>query len=118
MDIELARSGAGCGRRVLWVLVVALAFACSARVEAAERPHIVYLLADDLGWNDVGFHGGSVRTPNLDRLAASGAVLNALYAQPYSTQTRAALLTGRYPMRYGLQTLSLSPPSHYGLPTE
>ena len=59
-----------------------------------------------------------VRTPNLDRLAADGAVLNAFYAQPFSSQTRAALLTGRYPMRYGLQTLSISPSSPYGLPSE
>ena len=43
-------------------------------------------------------------------------MLNALYAQPFSSQTRAALLTGRYPMRYGLQTLSLLPSSQYGLP--
>src|SRR5262245_844540 len=111
MDIELARFSAGCSRRVICVLLVALAFAAGGRVEAADRPNIVYLLADDLGWNDVGFHRGSVRTPNLDRLAAGGAVLNALYAQPFSTQTRAALLTGRYPMRYGLQTLSLAPSS-------
>ena len=118
MDIGVVRSVAGCSRRVLCMLLLALGLAAGANVDAAERPNIVYLLADDLGWNDVGFHGGSVRTPNLDRLAARGAVLNALYAQPYSTQTRAALLTGRYPMRYGLQTLSLTPSSRYGLPTE
>jgi arylsulfatase A-like enzyme len=85
---------------------------------AEERPNIVYILADDLGWKDVGFHGGSIRTPYLDRLAASGAVLNALYAQPFSTQTRAALMTGRYPMRYGLQTMSILPSSRFGLPLE
>jgi len=85
---------------------------------ADGRPNIVYILADDLGWKDVGFHGGAVRTPNLDRLAASGAVLNALYVQPFSTQTRAALMTGRYPMRYGLQTMSIMPSSRFGLPPE
>src|SRR5690349_24955227 len=85
---------------------------------AQERPHIVYILADDLGWNDVGFHRSALRTPNLDRLAEQGAVLNAFYAQPYSTQTRAAILTGRYPMRYGLQTQTLSAASRYGLPPE
>jgi len=85
---------------------------------ADGHPNIVYILADDLGWKDVGFHGGSIRTPNLDRLAASGAVLNALYAQPFSTQTRAALMTGRYPMRYGLQTMSIMPSSRFGLPVE
>ena len=85
---------------------------------AADKPNIVYLIADDLGWKDVGFHGGRIQTPNLDRLAAGGAVLNAFYAQPFSTQTRAALMTGRYPMRYGLQTATILPSSQFGLPTE
>ncbi len=85
---------------------------------AADRPHVVVVLADDLGWRDVGFHGSPLRTPTLDRLAAGGAMLNAFYVQPYSSQTRAALLTGRYPMRYGLQTLSLTRASTYGLPVE
>jgi arylsulfatase A-like enzyme len=85
---------------------------------AADAPHIVCILADDLGWKDVGFNRGEPLTPNLDRLAAEGAVLRAFYAQPYSTQTRAALLTGRYPMRYGLQSGSILPASRYGLPTE
>jgi arylsulfatase A-like enzyme len=84
----------------------------------SKRPNIVYILADDLGWSDVGFHRGTPRTPHLDRLAAGGAMLNAFYAQPFSSQTRAALLTGRYPMRYGLQTLSIGPASDYGLPAE
>ena len=116
--MKLAPPGTDRSRRLLCALLGVLAFAAAGGLGAAEHPNIVYILADDLGWNDVGFHGGSIRTPNLDRLAANGAVLNALYAQPFSSQTRAALLTGRYPMRYGLQTLSLSPSSQYGLPTD
>jgi arylsulfatase A-like enzyme len=85
---------------------------------AAAPPHIVYILADDLGWREVGFHQGSIPTPNLDRLARDGAALNALYAQPHSSQTHAAVLTGRYPMRYGLQTMSVLPVSAFGLPKE
>jgi arylsulfatase A-like enzyme len=84
----------------------------------AQKPHILYILADDLGWQDVGFHGGKIQTPNLDKLAAGGAVLNAFYVQPFSSQTRAALMTGRYPMRYGLQTLSILPSSQFGLPAD
>ena len=102
-------------RRLLGALAAALA-ACS--VHAAERPNIVIVIADDLGWRDVGFHGAQVKTPNLDRLASGGAVLNAMYVQPYSSQTRAALLTGRYPMRYGLQSLSIGRNAAYGLPKE
>jgi len=95
-----------------------LALSIVGTAYAEGQPNIVYILADDLGWKDVGFHGGSIRTPHLDRLAASGAVLNAMYAQPFSTQTRAALMTGRYPMRYGLQTMSILPSSRFGLPPE
>jgi len=103
---------------LLLVLIAVMASAAQQSLAATERPNIVYILADDLGWNDVGFHGGLPRTPNLDRLAAGGATLNAFYAQPFSSQTRAAMLTGRYPMRYGLQTLSIGPASDYGLPAE
>ena len=103
------------GQRLLRAMLFGLAMAAAVITQAAGPPHIVYLLADDLGWNDVGFHGSPIRTPNLDRLAAGGAMLNALYAQPFSSQTRAALLTGRYPIRYGLQTLSILPASRYGL---
>ncbi len=97
-------------------LAVCSALGCALNALAADRPNIVYIIADDLGWNDVGFHGSAIRTPNLDRLAAAGAILNSFYVQPFSTQTRAALMTGRYPMRYGLQTASIMPSSTFGLP--
>lgn len=100
------------------VFVFAVSLFGATVAQALDKPHIVYILADDLGWKDVGFHGGKVRTPNLDRLAAQGVVFNAFYVQPFSSQTRAALLTGRYPMRYGLQTLSIGPASQYGLPAQ
>jgi arylsulfatase A-like enzyme len=85
---------------------------------AAPRPHIVYIVADDLGWKDVGFHGSDIKTPNIDTLAKEGARLEQFYVQPMCTPTRAALLTGRYPFRYGLQTLVIPTPGKYGLPTE
>ena len=91
---------------------------CGADARAADAPNVVYILADDLGWKDVGFHGGGIRTPNLDRLAAGGAVLNAFYVQPFSSQTRAALMTGRYPMRYGLQSGTILAGSRFGLPED
>lgn len=86
--------------------------------ELPARPHIVYILADDLGWADVGWHGGEIQTPNLDRLAAAGARLEQFYVQPVCTPTRAALFTGRYPMRYGLQVGVVRPWAQYGLPLE
>ena len=89
-----------------------------AAQQPAPRPHIVYIVADDLGWKDVGFHGSDIRTPNIDNLAQGGARLEQFYVQPMCTPTRAALLTGRYPYRYGLQTLVIPTPSRYGLPTD
>jgi len=86
---------------------------------AASRPHIVHIVADDLGWKDVGFNGCTdIKTPNLDALAAGGAKLTQFYVQPMCTPTRAALLTGRYPFRYGLQTAVIPSVSAYGLDTE
>jgi arylsulfatase A-like enzyme len=82
------------------------------------RPHILYVTADDLGWQDVGYHGSTIRTPTLDRLAKEGVRLEHFYVQPFSTQTRAAALTGRYPMRYGLQTLQIQWFSEFALPQE
>ena len=99
-------------------LALGIALISSMPLHAAGRPNIVYLIADDLGNKDAGFQGGTISTPNLDKLAASGATLKSFYVQPFSSQTRAALLTGRYPMRYGLQTMSILPSSRFGLPTE
>ena len=73
---------------------------------ADTKPNIVYIVADDLGWKDVGFNGArDIKTPNLDVLAAGGATFKQFYVQPMCTPTRAALMTGRYPFRYGLQTI-------------
>jgi arylsulfatase A-like enzyme len=85
---------------------------------AAPRPHVVYLLADDLGWSDVGWHNGDLHTPNLDKLAAGGARLEQFYVQPVCSPTRAAFLTGRYPMRHGLQIGVVRPHAQYGLPLD
>jgi arylsulfatase A-like enzyme len=82
------------------------------------KPNIVYIVADDLGWKDVGYHGSDIRTPNIDKLAENGARLEQFYAQPMCTPTRAALMTGRYPFRYGLQTLVIPSGHSYGLATD
>lgn len=86
--------------------------------EKPARPNIVFLLADDLGWGDVGWHDSQIKTPNLDKLAAAGARLEAFYVQPVCSPTRAALMTGRYPMRHGLQVGVVRPWAQYGLPLE
>lgn len=99
-------------------LLLASAAALLAAPAATRPPDIVVLLADDLGNADVGWHGSDIKTPNLDRLAAGGAKLEQFYVLPLCTPTRAAFMTGRYPIRYGLQMNVLHPDAKYGLPLE
>lgn len=101
-------------KRLLLPCLAALAAAAPGRAGDA-KPNIVILLADDLGAYDVGWRGSEIRTPNLDRLAAAGAKLEQFYVQPLCSPTRAALLTGRYPFRYGLQVGVIRPHAPYGL---
>src|SRR6478672_5622486 len=75
---------------------VASPFLSRAASAAPSPPNIVFILADDLGWKDVGYHGSDIRTPNIDKLAATGARLEEYYVQPMCTPTRAAFMTGRY----------------------
>jgi arylsulfatase A-like enzyme len=86
-----------------------------AQGQDGGRPNIVYIVADDLGFADVGFQGSDILTPNIDRLAAEGAILRNFYTQPLCTPTRAALMTGRYPLRYGLQVGVIPSGGSYGL---
>jgi arylsulfatase A-like enzyme len=104
--------------RLVCPLAAALVLGPAVRADGV-RPNVVFLLADDLGREDCGFMGGrEIRTPHLDRLAAAGARLDAFYVQPVCSPTRAALLTGRYPMRHGLQVGVVRPWARYGLPRE
>lgn len=83
---------------------------------AASKPNIVFILMDDLGYADCGFSGGKeIKTPNLDKLASCGAVLESLYVQPVCSPTRAALMTGRYATRTGVYTV-VRPHAKWGLP--
>jgi arylsulfatase A-like enzyme len=79
---------------------------------------VVIILADDLGWADVGFHGSEIRTPNLDRLASQGVRFERFYSYPLCSPTRSALMTGRSPMRLGVAYSVIRPWSDYGVPLE
>ena len=80
-----------------------------------ERPNIVIVLADDLGWGDVGFHGSEIKTPCLDALVGEGVELERFYTSPISTPTRAGLMTGRYPNRFGVRSAVIPPWREDGL---
>lgn len=81
-----------------------------------EKPNIILLFADDLGYGDLGIYGNPViQTPNLDALARGGARFTSFYAQPACSQSRSALLTGRYPIRPGSVPQVLGPESETGL---
>ena len=91
----------------------------AAPAGAGTRPNVVLIVADDMGFADAGFNGCTdIKTPSLDRLASSGVRLDQWYVQPVCSPTRAALLTGRYPMRHGLQVGVVRPWANYGLPLE
>ncbi|HXR78521.1 MAG TPA: sulfatase [Bryobacteraceae bacterium] len=82
---------------------------------SSHTPNFVLLLADDLGYGDLSCYGSTeIHTPNLDRMAEEGAKLEEFYAFPTCTPSRAALLTGRYPLRSGL-TRVLAPKEHFGI---
>jgi arylsulfatase A-like enzyme len=84
--------------------------------QSKRPPNFIVLLCDDLGYGDLGCYGNSsIRTPNIDRVAAQGVRLTEFYATPTCTPSRASLLTGRYPVRSGM-TRVLIPGEHFGMP--
>lgn len=100
--------------KILIHLLIALS-ALSQLSIAADKPNVVIIVADDLGWADVGFHGGNIDTPSLDRLAREGAEFDRFYTTPICSPTRAALMTGRDPMRLGIAYSVVMPWTNLGV---
>lgn len=97
---------------------VASAYTHSLAVPAEDRrPNIVLLVADDLGWNDVGYHNSAINTPHIDELVRTGVELDCHYVQPQCTPTRVALMTGRYPSRFGNHCTQASNEHAFGFGT-
>lgn len=92
-----------------------LALETTAQAEAETRPNIVLIVADDLGWADVSYHAKRAETPNIDRLVHAGAELDTFYVAPMCSPTRAGLMTGRYPIRFGLARAVIPPHRDFGL---
>ena len=117
----------------------ALAFAASAFLILAanslkiKKPHILFIVADDYGWNDVGYHqnnkssanpdgnpttatSGVIETPNIDLLASEGRKLENYYVQPLCSPTRSTIMTGRYPSKTGIGPAVIKPTHAYAVP--
>lgn len=101
--------------RILFLLLVWCQFGAAPAI-AVERPNIVVVLVDDMGYSDIGCYGSEVPTPNLDRLAAGGVRFTQFYNTPRCSPTRAALLTGLYPHQAGMGWLdNMVEPSSRGI---
>lgn len=93
-------------------LLTCLAFLTSNLGFTAERPNIILIMSDDMGYSDIGCYGGEINTPNLDALAANGLRFTQFYNTARCCPTRASLLTGLYPHQAGIGHMT----SDYGLP--
>ncbi|GBO02069.1 Arylsulfatase B [Araneus ventricosus] len=98
------------------ICLLALEAGIAAKV---QKPHIVFMIVDDLGWNDVSFHGSKqIPTPNIDAIARDGIILNNYYVAPTCSPSRGSLMTGKYPLRLGFQHEVIVANSPWGLPLE
>src|SRR5215212_3476013 len=93
-----------CLPRAFLSLIGLLLYVCTLVRGAvgADRPNIIVIVADDMGYSDLGCYGSEIATPNLDRLAAGGMKFRQFYTYPRCCPTRAALLTGVYPHQAGV----------------
>lgn len=90
------------------VPLLALLVLTATAAAQPERPNVIVILSDDQGWADIGYNNPNVYSPNLDALAEGGVVFLQHYVMPQCTPTRVALMTGRYPGRFGGAALAAS----------
>lgn len=103
----------------IWTLLFLFSlYPLQSHAAVEQKPNIVVLLADDLGWNAVGWQNPEYETPHLDRLAKQGVTWEQFYVAPMCSPTRAGLMTGRYPIRFGCARSVIPPHREYGLPVE
>jgi arylsulfatase len=93
-------------KRIILSLCCSILGVLGGQLSAAEKPNIVLILADDLGWSDIGCYGGEIQTPNLDALAKGGVRFTQFYNSARCCPTRASLLTGLYPHQAGVGSMT------------
>jgi arylsulfatase I/J len=84
------------------------------KLPLGKKPHFLFILADDLGFHDLGYQNSEILTPTLDALANEGVKLNQYYVQSVCTPTRVQFMTGRYQIRSGMQHAVIRPPMPSG----
>jgi arylsulfatase A len=108
-------TGSKLGRRAFLCALGGAISTAGLRSQDRKKPNIIVILADDLGYGDLGCYGSAIPTPNLDKMAQEGARLTRFYsASPVCSPSRASLMTGRYPVRTGVVNV-LMPDSKVGL---
>uniref|UniRef100_T1J5L8 Sulfatase N-terminal domain-containing protein n=1 Tax=Strigamia maritima TaxID=126957 RepID=T1J5L8_STRMM len=105
---------------LLTTLVLAALAAADDTIQPRHKrispPNIIYILGDDIGYNDVGWNNPNINTPHMDKLAKEGVILDNFYSMPLCTPSRAALLSGLYAQQLGLQRGVIKPQEPYGIP--
>ena len=122
MPVGLVPARTSCKAVLLSLLWLALALAEDVAAPH-QQPNVLLIVIDDTGFADISYNNrtapggpGRVHTPHIDALADSGVKLSNHYVQPICTPTRAALMTGRYPFRYGVTGFTIDATAPWGIP--